>query len=105
MNDDLNAPKALAALHKLRGHALENRLGSSAAAAAFQFLRRADSVLGCIQLEEELLPADIERQIALRQEARKRKDFQESDRIRDDLLRQGIVLEDTPAGMVWKRKA
>ena len=105
MNEDLNVPKALAALNELRGLALEKRLGASAAAAAFQFLRKANDVLGCIQVEEELLPADIERQIAARQDARKRKDFKESDRIRDALLAQGIVLEDTPSGVVWKRKS
>ncbi|MBI5362080.1 MAG: cysteine--tRNA ligase [Planctomycetes bacterium] len=104
MHEELNVPKALAALNELRGLALEKRLGASAAAAAFQFLRKANDVLGCIQVEEELLPADIEQEIAARQDARKRKDFKESDRIRDALLAQGIVLEDTPSGVVWKRK-
>ena len=42
--------------------------------------------------------------IAAREDARKRKDFKESDRIRDELLAQGIVLEDTAKGVVWKRK-
>jgi len=105
LDDDLNLPRALAELHKLRGLALERRLGASAAAQALQFLRRANEVLGVIQLEEELLPADIERAIAARQAARQRKDFKESDRVRDELLKQGIVLEDTPGGVVWKRKA
>ncbi len=105
MDDDLNVPKALAALNKLRGLALEKRLGASAAAAALQFLRRANDVLGCIQLDEELLPETIERAIAARQAARARTDFKESDRIRDALVRQGIVLEDTPSGVTWKRRS
>jgi cysteinyl-tRNA synthetase len=105
MDDDLNMPKALAALHRLRGLALEKRLGASSAAAALQFLRRANDVLGCIRLDEELLSDTIERAIAARQDARKRKDFKESDRIRDELLGQGIVLEDTPSGVVWKRRS
>jgi len=105
MDDDLNTPRAIAALMKLRSHALEERLGSSAAAAALQFLdTKANKVLGCIRVAEENLDAEIERAIAARQDARKRKDFKESDRIRDELLAKGIVLEDTPKGVIWKRK-
>jgi cysteinyl-tRNA synthetase len=105
MDDDLNTPKAIAALMKLRAHALEQRLGASAAAAALQFVTtRANKVLGCIRVEEQSLDAEIERAIGARQDARKRKDFKESDRIRDELLAKGIVLEDTPKGVIWKRK-
>ena len=105
MDDDLNTPRAIGALFKLRTAALEERLGSSAASQALQFVARANSVLGVIQLEEENLDAAVEAQIAAREAARKRKDFRESDRIRDELLAQGIVLEDTPKGVLWKKKA
>jgi cysteinyl-tRNA synthetase len=51
------------------------------------------------------LPADeIERLVTARQDARKRRDFAEGDRIRQQLLDAGIVLEDGPTGTRWKRK-
>ena len=69
-----------------------------------QFLTKANTVLGVIRLDEQVIEADIERLIAARQEARKRKDFKESDRIRDELVAKGILLEDGPKGVTWKRK-
>ena len=106
MDDDLNTPRAIAALMKLRNIVIEERLGSMAAAAALKFVEhRANKVFGCIQVDEQSLDSDVERAIEARQDARKRKDFQESDRIRDELLSQGIVLEDTAKGVVWRKKS
>ncbi|BDG62130.1 cysteine--tRNA ligase [Caldinitratiruptor microaerophilus] len=53
--------------------------------------------------EDGGLDAEIERLIALRQEARKARNFAEADRIRDELRARGILLEDTPAGVRWRR--
>ncbi len=104
MDDDLNVSRALPGLSALRAAALEGKLGSAAAAQALAFVADANRVLGCIAVEEELLPADIEALIERRQAARKSKDFKESDRIRDELLAKGILLEDTPKGVVWRKK-
>ena len=71
---------------------------------------RFDSVLGVVALRRQedrqtVLPeAEIDRMVAARQDARKRRDFAEGDRIRHELLEKGIVLEDSPAGTRWKRR-
>ncbi|WP_431732440.1 CysS/YqeB C-terminal domain-containing protein, partial [Clostridium botulinum] len=49
------------------------------------------------------LEDEIESLIQQRQDARKNKDFALSDKIRDDLKDRGIVLEDTPQGVRWKK--
>jgi len=73
-------------------------------AAAFQ---TAGGVLGLFQSpapETDLLDGVMDLVVQLREEARKRKDFATADRIRDALSALGIVLEDTKAGVRWKRK-
>jgi cysteinyl-tRNA synthetase len=72
---------------------------------AFGLLGELCAVLGIAQSgEEEDLEAEIEALIQKRQEARKARDFKTADRIRDELKERGIVLEDTPAGVKWRRE-
>jgi cysteinyl-tRNA synthetase len=69
-----------------------------------------DRVLGILSLRraEDAAPpvpvGEIERFIEERHAARRRRDFAEADRIRQDLLGRGIILEDSAAGTRWKRK-
>ena len=68
------------------------------ASAVLQALRRAED-------EKPPVPvAEIERMIEARNDARRRRDFAEADRIRQDLDGRGILLEDSPQGTRWKRK-
>ena len=61
-------------------------------------------VLGLIVIrKEEDLDSEIVSLIEERQAARKRKDFAEADRIRDELKSRGIELLDTREGVKWKR--
>jgi cysteinyl-tRNA synthetase len=46
----------------------------------------------------------VDAQIVARTQAKKARNFAEADRIRDQLLEQGIILEDTKDGVRWKRK-
>jgi len=108
MNDDLNTPQALAALFSLRDHVVQERLGQAAAKQGIQLMERVEDALGVLRLEEEILDGDeaakIEALIAERDQARRDKDWARSDEIRDELLAQGILLEDQGGKTVWRRK-
>ena len=60
-------------------------------------------VLGLTLEKEELLDEEIEALIEKRIQARKDRNFQLSDQIRDQLKEMNIILEDTPQGTRWKR--
>lgn len=53
--------------------------------------------------EEELLDAEVDALIQEREDARASKDFIRADEIRDQLKEEGVILEDTPQGIRWKR--
>ncbi len=111
---DLNTSAALAALfdlvRELNTAIDEGRLGEPDAAAARDAFAYFDSVLGVVALRRQedarppVDPGEVEQLVEQRQAARRRRDFAESDRIRDDLAARGIVLEDGPGGTRWKRK-
>jgi cysteinyl-tRNA synthetase len=106
MDDDLNVSAALGAvfdfMHDINRLEPSKQDAHAVRAAMMDFNR----VLGVIELEEdeEILSDEIERLIEQRQQARKDKDFDKADAIRDQLLEQGIVLEDTPQGVRWKKR-
>ena len=105
--DDLNTPKAFAALHELRGEAVK---GSKPAAAC---LKASAQLLGLLEKTSAewtaFRPATITvnesavaKLIEARNAARKTKNFQESDRIRDELAAMGVVLKDSKDGTTWE---
>ena len=107
MDDDLNTPKALSTLftYVKRMNTLmdTNSVGGEEASKAISALKRVDSVLGIMDFKEAQLPPRLAELLASRDKARKRKDFAESDRLRKQLLAEGIAVEDTPTGSRWKR--
>jgi cysteinyl-tRNA synthetase len=105
LGDDLNTPKALASLHDLA------RQANKGDASCRDRLKSSAALLGLLQDEPDHWfkgnaggDTAILALINARDKAKADKNFAEADRIRDELVASGIVLEDTPKGTVWRRK-
>jgi len=105
--DDLNTPRAFAALHELRSEAAK---GSKSAT---EGLKASAYLIGLLQLPADdwraFRPASVSidetkivNLIEARAAARAAKDFKESDRIRDELAAMGVVLKDSKDGTTWE---
>ena len=115
MDDDFNTPGAIAVLFELARDINKLREDSTATAAPLgAALRRMGGVLGLLQHDPQaflrgdaaggLSDAQIETLITRRSEARKNKNWAESDRLRDELKDQGVILEDTAGRTTWRRQ-
>ncbi|MDO5714877.1 MAG: cysteine--tRNA ligase, partial [Tissierellia bacterium] len=106
MEDDLNTADAVTEVFNLVRIANTQLSGNSnkrVVEYAYQLLMELTQVLGILHRKEEELEDEIVKLIAEREEARKNKDFQRSDEIRDLLKEKGILIEDTRTGTKWKR--
>lgn len=101
LKDDLNTPKAIAALDALAAPETSSELKAGAQFMGFLCEGAAKWFQG--DAPEGISVADIEALIADRLEARKNKDFAASDRIRDELQAKGILLEDGAGGTTWRK--
>ena len=105
MDDDFGTPEAVAVLFDLAGEV--NKTGSVALAG---LLKALGGCLGLLQGNPKAYlqsgagasEADIQAQIVARAAAKAAKNFAEADRIRQELLTQGIVLKDSASGTAWE---
>ena len=108
MDDDFNTANAIAVIFELvklaNVYLLEKNTQTEVIG---HFVNTFDDLMAVLGLpfaeEADLLDADIEALIEERLEARRNRDFNRSDEIRDELKEKGILLEDTAQGTRWKR--
>jgi cysteinyl-tRNA synthetase len=113
LSDDLNTPLALAEMHKLAESA---RKGDSTAAQSLHdsakwlgivdmSLQSSSDLTSIAQAAGQSMPelkSKVEDLLKIRTAARARKDFKESDRIRDELAAMGVVIKDSKEGTTWE---
>ena len=114
MLDDLNTPVAISELYRLAKE-MHGANGEAKAQLHSQLMGLA-GLMGLLQQNpeqwfkqarggdaESISEAEIEAAIARRQQAKADKDYAGADQVREDLLAQGIVLEDSREGTTWRR--
>ncbi|OED41055.1 cysteine--tRNA ligase [Endozoicomonas sp. (ex Bugula neritina AB1)] len=111
MDDDFNTPEALAVLFDgVRRLNTERAVDEQSALPLAALLRKLGGILGILQRDAETFlksgsdvnEAWIEEMIQKRKDAKKARDFAESDRIRDELASQGVILQDSREGTTWR---
>ncbi|TKX30012.1 cysteine--tRNA ligase [Campylobacter estrildidarum] len=113
LNDDLNISKALACLDDFINNAnleldkknktlkqdIKNSLDELAKIFGFGFINTKEYFQWGVSEDKK---AWIENEILKRNEAKKEKDFKKADEIRENLIKEGIFLQDTPNGTIWE---
>jgi len=114
LNDDLNTPIAIAEIHALAKQLHKAEVGARASLKAR--ILAAGNLLGILQQDaaqwlqgavsdDAISAEEIEALIIERQQAKLAKDYNRADEVRQALLAQGVVLEDSREGTQWKRKS
>ncbi|GAA5417636.1 cysteine--tRNA ligase [Paraliobacillus ryukyuensis] len=108
MDDDFNTANAIAVIFDVTKQAnLYLQQNQTATQVIDAFTSLFTELLGTLGIEidhsDALLDEEIDQMIKQREEARRNRDFQLADQIRDELKERNIILEDTPQGARWKR--
>jgi cysteinyl-tRNA synthetase len=109
MSDDFSTPDAITCMFELvtatNVYLQQPVVAMESLEQLHSLFQELNAVLGIIKLQEdELLDEEVDRLIQERNDARKSKQWARADEIRDLLTERGIVLEDTPQGVRWRRK-
>ena len=104
MDNDMGTPGAVAAIFELlrKGNIALDAGESETAAGALETVRELAGALG-LTLHDSSPDEAIQRRVDERQAARAARDYAAADRIRAELADEGVELEDTPGGTVWRR--
>ena len=107
MDDDLQISNALAVIFgfvkKINTLVMKNKIGKEDAKKVYDLMLEFDEVLAVLDVKKEKIPAGIKKLIAEREKARKGKNFEKADKIREEIKKKGFVLEDTDEGPVVKK--
>lgn len=105
LSDNMNTPEALAFVDQVLGAVLDTATARINRRALIEFVEQVDSLLGFRLLETTPDITDTQKQLILkRRRTREAKDWKHSDKLRDMLDAQGIVVRDTPQGSIWEYK-
>jgi len=107
MDNDFDTSAALAAIFELVRDAnkllAEDKLSSKDAKAVLRFMKKIDTVLNVLHQEKAKVPTDVLDLVQQREQARKRKDWQLADRLREEIKKRGYLIDDTGDGTKVKR--
>jgi len=108
LDNDLNLPKAIGRLFAFIRHVNRlmggGELDGDQARQVLEFMRQANKVLDVIDIHSEQPDDKVASLVEARDDARRTKDFQKADALREELQSMGIHLTDSPSGTSWKRK-
>lgn len=107
MDDDFNAANGITVVYELakwlNSYSEQEKVSAVVITSALEEFTKMLNVFGIEFQTAGLLDEEIDQLIEERNQARKDKNFARSDEIRDQLKEQGIILEDTPQGVRWRR--
>jgi len=107
MDDDLNISEGLAAIFdfmtKINSLIAQNKLSRKDALKVFNLMMEFDRVLGLLQFKEEKIPKEVMELVRKREQARKNKEWQQADKLREEIKKKGYYVDDTDKGSVVKK--
>ena len=108
MDDDLNISNALAVIFEfvkdINTLMMDGKIGKNDAKKIIKLMQDFDKVIGILEEKEKKLSPELKKLIDEREKARKEKDYNKADKIREELRKKGIILEDTKEGVRWKKQ-